>query len=54
MLLPQVSDEQLAQLQDMGYSLQESKRGLRFSGGNLTAALELIHSQRKKEEVCLR
>ncbi|EFJ41254.1 hypothetical protein VOLCADRAFT_107771 [Volvox carteri f. nagariensis] len=45
----QVSDEALALLQGMGYELQESRRGLRLSGGDVTAAVDFILEQRKAE-----
>ncbi|GIL96788.1 hypothetical protein Vretimale_2576 [Volvox reticuliferus] len=34
-------------LQGMGYGLQESRRGLRLSGGDVTAAVDFILEQRK-------
>ncbi|GLI69576.1 hypothetical protein VaNZ11_014234 [Volvox africanus] len=43
----QVSDEALAMLRGMGYGLQESRRGLRLSGGDVTAAVDFILEQRK-------
>ncbi|GLC68053.1 hypothetical protein PLESTF_000639800 [Pleodorina starrii] len=45
----QVSDEALALLQGMGYDLKESRRGLRLSGGDVTAAVDFIQEQRKTE-----
>ncbi|KXZ53463.1 hypothetical protein GPECTOR_7g913 [Gonium pectorale] len=46
----QVSDEALAMLQSMGYGLKESRRGLRFSGGDVSAALDFIQKQREADE----
>ncbi|PNH08776.1 NEDD8 ultimate buster 1 [Tetrabaena socialis] len=46
----QVSDEALAILQHMGYGLQESRRGLRFSGGDMSAAVDFIQEQRKASQ----
>ncbi|GIL96789.1 hypothetical protein Vretimale_2576 [Volvox reticuliferus] len=43
----QISDEALAMLRGMGYGLQESRRGLRLSGGDVTAAVDFILEQRK-------
>lgn len=47
----QVSDEQLALLQEMGHGMRESTRALRFSGGNITAALDFIQTQRAQAKV---
>ena len=47
----QVSDEQLALLQEMGHGMSESKRALRFSGGDIAAALDFIETQQKQNKV---
>ncbi|KAG2494871.1 hypothetical protein HYH03_007110 [Edaphochlamys debaryana] len=46
----QVSDQALAMLQGMGYGLKESCRGLRFSGGDVSAAVDFIEEQRRQAE----
>lgn len=35
----------------MGYGLEESRRGLRLSGGDVTAAVDFILEQRQAEAV---
>ncbi|KAG1675406.1 hypothetical protein FOA52_012325 [Chlamydomonas sp. UWO 241] len=40
-----VSDEQLAGLQAMGYSLKDSRRALRFAGGDMPRALDFVQRE---------
>ena len=48
----QVDDTSLALLHgDMGYSLEESRRALRFGGGDVARAVQFITDQRQQEEV---
>ena len=35
----------------MGYDMKESRRGLRFSGGDVAAAVDFIQEQRAKQQV---
>ncbi|PNW85783.1 hypothetical protein CHLRE_03g205650v5 [Chlamydomonas reinhardtii] len=46
----QVADGALAMLQGMGYDMKESRRGLRFSGGDVAAAVDFIQEQRAKQQ----
>ena len=52
MLLPQVRDDHMSMLQEMGYSAQEARRALRFAGvGGVEAAASFIDQQREQEAV---
>ncbi|KAG2436923.1 hypothetical protein HXX76_006442 [Chlamydomonas incerta] len=46
----QVSDGALAMLQGMGYDMKEARRGLRFSNGDVAAAVDFIQEQRAKQQ----
>eukprot|EP00967_Tisochrysis_lutea_P032893 scaffold38972_cov17-Tisochrysis_lutea.AAC.1 len=37
----------------MGHGMKESKRALRFSGGNIQTALDFIHTQQAQMKVAL-
>lgn len=47
----QLSPGALLQLAEMGYSQLEATRALRFSGGDLGAAVDFLTEQRAKEKV---
>ncbi len=47
----QLSPAALLQLAEMGYSERESSRALRFSGGDLAAAVNFLTEQREKHQV---
>lgn len=44
-------DAPLALLREMGYSQREALRAMRFSGGDMDAALSFISQQRQADEV---
>jgi len=47
----QLSEAALLQLAEMGYSQVESSRALRFSGGDLAAAVNFLTEQQLKQKV---
>jgi hypothetical protein len=47
----QLSPGALLQLAEMGYAEQEAQRALRFSGGDLAAAVDFLTEQRQREQV---
>jgi len=49
----QVPDEKLAQMQEMGLTMKEAVRALRFSGGSIEAGLDFLSKQREQAQVCV-
>jgi len=47
----QLSDEALLQLAELGYSHKAASRALRFSGGNVAAAVDFLTAQQEKKQV---
>jgi hypothetical protein len=47
----QLSEEALLQLAELGYSSRSSRRALRFSGGDVAAAVDFLTAQAEKEQV---
>lgn len=47
----QLSPGALLALAEMGYAEQEAQRALRFSGGDLAAAVDFLTEQRQREQV---
>jgi hypothetical protein len=47
----QVPDEAIAQLQELGFDTRESRRALRFAGGELASAVTFITQQRERKQV---
>lgn len=49
--LLQLSEDALLQLAELGYSHKSSSRALRFSGGNVAAAVDFLTAQQEKKQV---
>lgn len=47
----QLSEETLLQLAELGYSHRKASRALRFSAGDVTAAVDFLTTQAEKERV---
>lgn len=51
-VLTQLSEDALLQLAELGYSHKSSCRALRFSGGDVAAAVDFLTAQEEKKQVC--
>lgn len=51
-VLTQLSEDALLQLAELGYSHKSSCRALRFSGGDVAAAVDFLTAQEEKKRVC--
>lgn len=47
----QLSEDALLQLAELGYSSKSSRRALRFSGGDVAAAVDFLTAQAEKKQV---
>lgn len=55
LLLPaclQLSEEALLQLAELGYNPKAASRALRFTGGDVAAAVDFLSAQQDKAQVC--
>ena len=49
----QLSEEALLQLAELGYGHKAASRALRFTGGNVAAAVDFLTAQQEKAQVCV-